>query len=101
MKSRKKPEQRIAPITVPPLPNHWCLGLSPRKHYVLAQNVDPGVLIIENQGPGKIAVESKYSEPTQLAAGDIRILRVFETISIDCVDELFSSVEFEFHPAPK
>jgi hypothetical protein len=101
MISRKKLEQKIVPVTAPPLQNHWCFGLSPWRHYVLAQSVDSGVLIIENQGPGKISVETKCSEPTQLAPGDIRILRVIDTISIDCIDELFSSVEFEFHLAPK
>lgn len=94
-------EARIAPISAPPFQYHWSFCVAPKKRYVLAESLDPGVLILENQGPGKLIVETKYCEPIQLAPGGVRILRVIDAVFVDCVDELSSCVEFEFIPAPK
>jgi hypothetical protein len=93
-------EPKIGLTGAYPLP-YWSLGLAPGERYVLADGIDPGVLVVQNDGPGKICVDTKYYEATPLNPGQVRIVRVFDAIFIESVDENSTVVEFEFVTTPK
>jgi hypothetical protein len=81
--------------------NFWALRLEPMERLLLASTLCPGVMIMRNHGPGEIMVDTYGTPQLTLPAGRLRLVRTFEYLEVESVDEKWARVEFDFMPTAK
>ena len=94
-KSRTEvPDQKI-PL---PTPNRkfWTMRVEPGKPTILGDNLGPGMMVVQNHGPGTIHFQRGYGDPVKLRPGRVRIIATHNKIEVVSSDKKAALLEFEF-----
>jgi hypothetical protein len=77
----------------------WVANVRPDAVFVLAQHCFPGTLILTNEGPGVISVNSGYLEDVIVKPGQTRIVKIRDKIQFGAINGMTARVLFNFLPA--
>jgi hypothetical protein len=81
--------------------NFWVLRLEPMERLLLGSNLCPGVMIMRNHGPGEIAVDTYGTPNLTFPPGSVRLVRTYEYVELESIDDKWAAIEFEFAPTAK
>jgi hypothetical protein len=79
--------------------NYWTINITSKQPICLGKNLAAGVLVLKNNGPAKIIIETEVAGVgVEVEPGQVRIMRVWNYINIESKGGGITRIDFHYLP---